>query len=41
MYTYIGVHLEEDDPVEHQGSSGADSEADYHFPHARDHFVPN
>ena len=34
-------HLEEDDPVEDQSSSGADSEADNHLTHAGDHFVPN
>ena len=38
---YICVHLEEDDPVEDQSSSGADSEADNHLTHAGDHFVPN
>ena len=38
---YRCVHLEEDDPVEDQSSSGADSEADNHLPNAGDHFVPN
>ena len=38
---HICVPLEEDDPVEDQSSSGADSEADHHLTHAGDHFVPN
>ena len=41
VHIYIYIHLEEDDPVEDQSSSGADSEADNHLTHAGDHVVPN
>ena len=37
MVDHHDLHLEEDDPVENQGSGGVDAESNNNFTHARYH----